>query len=280
MRGVLRPGNDRARAHDGGQVALHEGSPRQIGQRHHLVDSLAALLGVVMRHLGQHDRRLGVVTQIVQRRDQGPAVHLALVDLLGAMVEAGRVAQAHRVGGGEQAEIGVRRDDLVLVQKRQLAVGLQHALDHEHHVRAARVVFVKDDRGRVPQRPRQDALVEHGDLLAVDQLDRVLANQVDPADMAVQVHAHAGPVQARRDLFDMGGLARPVIALDHDAAVVGKACQDRHRRVGIELVGAVDLGDAIRAVGKALDLHVAVQTEHLAQVDLFGGFRVHVQHRP
>ena len=44
--------------------------------------------------------------QIVQRRDQRPAVHLALVDLLGAVVKPGRVAQTHGVGGREQPENG------------------------------------------------------------------------------------------------------------------------------------------------------------------------------
>src|SRR5581483_3843759 len=34
--GVLRPGDDRARAHDGGQVAVHEGVPRQLGDAHHV----------------------------------------------------------------------------------------------------------------------------------------------------------------------------------------------------------------------------------------------------
>ena len=219
------------------------------------------------------------MAQIVQRRNQRPAVHLALVDLLRAMIKPRGVAQAHRVRRREQPEIRVRRDHLVLVQKRQLALGLQHALDHEHHVGAAGVVFVEDDGGRVAQRPGQDALVKHRDLLAVDQLDRILADQVDAADVAVQVHPHAGPVQPRRDLLDMGRLAGAVIALDHHPAVIGKARQNRQGRVRVELVGRVDLGHAVGAFGKALDLHVAVKAEDLAQVDFLGRFRVHVQHR-
>jgi hypothetical protein len=38
------------------------------------------------------------------------------------------------------------------------------------------------------------------------------------------------PVEARRDLLDMGRLAGAVIALDHDAAVEGEAREDRQRR--------------------------------------------------
>ena len=36
-----------------------------------------------------------------------------------------------------------------------------------------------------------------------------LADQVDPADMAVEVDADAGPVEARRHLFDMGRFPVP-----------------------------------------------------------------------
>ena len=50
--------------------------------------------------------------QIVERDDDGPAIHLALVDLLGAVIEAARVAEPDRVGGREQAEGGVRADHL------------------------------------------------------------------------------------------------------------------------------------------------------------------------
>src|SRR3990172_10672338 len=40
---VLRPGDDRARAHDRGEVAIDEGAAREIGHPHHRVDGLAAL---------------------------------------------------------------------------------------------------------------------------------------------------------------------------------------------------------------------------------------------
>ena len=43
----------------------------------------------------------------------------------------------------------------------------EHALDHEHHVGAAGIVFVEHQRDVVLQRPGQDAVAELGDLLAV-----------------------------------------------------------------------------------------------------------------
>ena len=67
----------------------------------------------------------------------------------------------------------------------------QHALDHEHHVRTAGVIFVEAERDVVLQGPGQDAVAEFGDLLAVLQHDRVLADEIDARDVAVEVDAHA-----------------------------------------------------------------------------------------
>ncbi len=86
--------------------------------------------------------------------------------------------------------------------------------------------------------------------------------------MAVQVDPHARPVQPRRDLFDMGRLAGAVIALDHDPAVVGKAGQDRQRGVVVEAVGVVDQGHALAGLREALDHHVRVDPEGVANRDI------------
>ena len=173
-----------------------------------------------MRRFGQHDRCLGVLAEVVERGHEGPAVHLCLVDLLGAVIQPRGIAKTDGIGRREQAEIRVRRDDLVLIKQGQLAVMFQNALDHEHHIGAARVIFVENDGDRVAQRPWQNAFVEFGHLLAVAQFDRVLTDQVDPRNMAVEVHTYRGPVQTGRDLFDMGGFTRAVVALNHHAAVM------------------------------------------------------------
>jgi hypothetical protein len=49
------------------------------------------------------------------------------------------------------------------------------------------------------------------------------------------------PVEARGDLLDVGRLAGAVIALDHHAAVVRKAREDRERRVAVEAVGRIEI---------------------------------------
>ena len=106
----------------------------------------------------------------------------------------------------------------------------------------AGIVFVEAQRDIVLVGPGQDAVAEFGDLHAVLDDDRVLADEIDAADMAVEVDAHAGPVEARRDLLDMGRLAGAVIARHHDAAVVGKARQDRQRRLLVEQIVRIDVG--------------------------------------
>ena len=69
------------------------------------------------------------------------------------------------------------------------------------------VVFVKAQGDRPLQGPGQHALAEFGDLFAVLEDDGVLADQIDAADVAVQVHADHRPVEPGGDLFDVRRLA-------------------------------------------------------------------------
>src|SRR3546814_6282258 len=106
-------------------------------------------------------------------------------------------------------------DLAVLVEQGQLALGLQHPLDHEHHVGAPRVIFVKDQCRGGLQRPGKQAFSKFGDLLPVPEDDRVAADQVDAADMRVEVDADARPFQTGRDLLDMRRLAGAVRSEEH-----------------------------------------------------------------
>src|SRR5271169_1024933 len=106
--GVLGPGDHRARAHHRRDIAVHEGVTGEIGDPHHLRDDVAALGGAIVLRLRQHDIDLVVVRQIIQRGHDRPAVHLALIDLLGAVIEAGRIAETDGVGCREQAERRMR----------------------------------------------------------------------------------------------------------------------------------------------------------------------------
>ena len=170
------------------------------------------------------------------------------------------VAKSRKAGCGP--------DHATLVEQRQPARDLEHALDHEHHVRAAGVVLVEAERDVVLQRPGQDAVLELGDLLALLQHDRVLADEVDARDVAVEVDAHAGPVEPRRDLLDMGRLAGAVIAGDHDAAVAGEAGEDRHRRVAVEDVVRIEVRHVLLGLRIGRDLQIGVDAEHLADGNL------------
>src|SRR3546814_19803441 len=89
-------------------------------------------------------------------------------------------------------------------------------------------------------------------LLAGAQHDRVLADQIDAADVAVEVDPDARPVQPRGDLLDMRRLAGAVIALHHHAAIVCKARENRHGRVGIEDIARVQIGHPLVLFGKEI----------------------------
>ena len=161
----------------------------------------------------------------------------------------------------------MRPDHAVLIEQRELALHLQHALDHEHHVGAAGVVFVEHQRHRMLDRPGQNPFAEFGDLLAFLQHDRVLADEIDAADVAVEVHAHHRPVQPCGHLFDMRRLAGAVIALDQNAPVVRKAGQDRQRGLAVEHIGRIQVGHIFVRLGKGRHRHGHVQAERVAHVE-------------
>jgi hypothetical protein len=264
---VLGPGDDGARRHQRRQVARREALARELGHGHHRRDELRARRVGQRRHARLHDGDFFRGRQVVERGDDVPAVDLRVVQALRAVVQAVEVAQAHRVGRGEQAKERVRAQHLVLVHQRELAVALQDALDDEHHVGPARVVFVEDQRHGPLQRPGHDAFLELGDLLAFAQHHGVLADEVEPADVAVEVQAHAGPVQPRRHLLDVGRLAGAVQALHHHAPVAHEAREDGERHVGVEAVDGVDLGHVVVAFAEGGHLQVGVDAEHLAHAE-------------
>ncbi|KIU01670.1 hypothetical protein QU38_00435, partial [Staphylococcus aureus] len=91
-------------------------------------------------------------------------------------------------------------------------------------------------------------------------------DQVDAADMRVEVDADARPVEARRHLLDMGRLAGAVIALDHHAAIVREARQDRERRIRIEDIGGIEIGHALVRFAEGGHFEVAVDPEQVARL--------------
>ena len=141
--------------------------------------------------------------QVVQRRHYTPAVHLTLVDLLGTVIQAGGIAQANGVGGCKHAKRTVRTDHLVLIKQGQSTLDFEYPLNNKHHIRAARIVFIKHQSAGTLQRPRQNTFLKLGDLFAVLQHNRIFANQVNSRDVAVQINPNTGPVKARCNLLNM-----------------------------------------------------------------------------
>ncbi|OJH20868.1 hypothetical protein BLX88_00255 [Bacillus obstructivus] len=89
--------------------------------------------------------------------------------------------------------------------------------------------------------PWQDTVAEFGDLHAVLDDDGILADEIDTADMAVEIDAHARPVEAGGDLFDVGRLACSVVAGHHDAPVEGKPGQNGQRGLLVEQIIRIGL---------------------------------------
>ena len=108
---------------------------------------------------------------------------------------------------------------------------------------------------------------ELGDLQPVTQHDRVAADQIDPADMRIEVDADARPVEPCCDLLDMRRFSGAVITLHHHPAVERKAREDRQRGVRIEHIGVVKIGHALVRLAERWRLHVDVEPEHLAHAD-------------
>ena len=144
----------------------------------------------------------------------------------------------------------------------------EHALDHEHHVGAAGVVFVEAKRDIVLQRPGQYAVAEFRDLHALADDDGVLADQIDAADMAVEVDAHARPIEPRRDLLDMGRFTGAVITGDDDPAIAGKAGKNGKRRRFVEPVIRVRVGHVLVWLGIGRNFQIAIDSEQLPDRDL------------
>ena len=180
------------------------------------------------------------------------------------MIKAGRIAQTDGVGRREQAETGMGAQHLVLVEQGELAVGFQHTLNHEHHIRAASVVFVKHKCAGVLQRPGQQAFAELGHLSAVTQDDGILADEVDAADVAVEVDANTRPVKAGSNLFDMGRLSGTVIALNHHPTIVREAGQNGACCIGIEPIAFVQRGHVNGGFRKCRGRCVGINSENIA----------------
>src|SRR5690242_384546 len=97
----------------------------------------------------------------------------------------------------------MRLDYFALVEQREPPRCLQHALDDKHHVRTAGIIFIETERDIILQSPGQNALAKFSDLLAILDHDGVLADQVDAANVAVEVDTNARPIEPGRNLLDM-----------------------------------------------------------------------------
>ena len=145
-----------------------------------------------------------------------------------------------------------------------MPVDFENALDNEHDVRPTGIILIENQRDIVLIGPWQDSFAEFSDLLALFQDDRVLADQVDAADVAVEIDADARPVEAGGDLLDMGRFAGAMITGDHHAAVIRKAGENRERRLAIEQIVLVEIGHMLARLGIGGHFETGIEAEELA----------------
>src|SRR5262249_22294135 len=110
-----------------------------------------------------------------------------------------------------------------------------------------------------------------GHLHAVADDDGILADQIDTADVAVEVDAHAGPVEPRRHLLDVRRFAGAVVTGDDDPTIVREAGEYGERRPRVEPVGGVEGRDVLIGLRIGRNFHIAVETEELADRHLHVG---------
>jgi hypothetical protein len=162
-----------------------------------------------------------------------------------------------------------RRNHAVLVEQGEPAIALKDALDHEHHVRAAGVVFVEDERDRPLQGPRHDALLELRHLQVVAHHDRIFSHQVEAADVTIQIDAHARPVEPGCHLFDVRRLACAVQPLDHDPAVAGEAGEDGGCHFRVEAINLINFRNVVVGLAEGGHHQVRIDAEHSPYRDHF-----------
>jgi hypothetical protein len=90
--------------------------------------------------------------------------------------------------------------------------------------------------------------------------------------VAVEIDADAGPVEARRHLLDVRRLAGSVVTLDHHAAVVLEAREDREGHIAIEKIIRIEIRDVLISLGIGRNFKIAIDSEDLTDGQL------HVRH--
>ena len=172
--------------------------------------------------------------EVVELGKNRPPIHLSLIDLLGSVVESRGIAKAYGICGCEESEEVVWMEDLILVKEREGSVCFEDALYDEHDVSPCGIVFVEAECDGISERPGEDSFEESGDLFSLFEDDSVPSDEVESADVAVEVDADARPVESGGDLFDVGRLAGSVVPLDDDASVKHKSGEDGKGCVWVE----------------------------------------------
>lgn len=151
-----------------------------------------------------------------------------------------------------------------------MAILFKHALNDKHHIGTARIVFIEYDGHWTLKRPGQQSRLETGNLLAIFQCDYVFSDQVEAADVAVQIDPQTRPIEACRHLFNMRRFSCSVQPLNQYAAVVFETSQQRKRNGRIEVVPRINGRREFRRFSQCMHLAqktLGLETECLAHIN-------------
>jgi len=196
-------------------------------------------------------------------------VRLATVTIW-AVIEAGEISLTDRVRCGEKPEACMGRDDSVLVQQREASIAFEEPLDDEHDIGTPGVKLVEEERDGLLGRPGKDAFLKLGDLLALAQDDAVASHEIKPRDVTVEIDADQRPTKTGGNLFEVGGLATAVRAVDEDPPIVHEAGKNCGGDIGIEAVRRIDLGHMfLEMIWRVHGLHLegSLEAKRLFRID-------------
>ena len=117
-------------------------------------------------------------------------------------------------------------------------------------------------------RPGKNALAKFGDLFTVFENNRVLTDQINTTDMAIEVNSYQRPIKMRRNLLDMSRLPCTVIALNHQFPAMGEGSQDRDSRIMIKAIRRIDLRHIFCAFFEGRHHHIGIKAKDILNRNL------------
>src|SRR5690625_4930866 len=96
----------------------------------------------------QHNSNFFFWFEVIQVGDDIPTIHLCLVKSVRTVIKTSRITQPQSIRSSKYAEVWVGVNDFVLVGHGKAPLLLEYLLNHKHHIRASRIVLIKNESHR------------------------------------------------------------------------------------------------------------------------------------